>query len=180
MDFLQKVFYGVFELPLLRNAQKRHKKKKKKKGTYLPHFPSARYTSLSILFFFGAPRSASSISHIHIAPGSQMCAAAPLYHATPCAPLLAFFLAASADTTVYTCLRYREGVQTTRGKETEADRLLKAKKSLSRQQWVRHSAGRIDIAFKRKSYGMALVLASARAPSEKGRTGYFQDATPPR
>jgi hypothetical protein len=26
MDFLQKVFYGVFELPLLRNAQKRHKK----------------------------------------------------------------------------------------------------------------------------------------------------------
>jgi hypothetical protein len=28
MDFPQKVFYGVFELPLLRNAQKRHKKKK--------------------------------------------------------------------------------------------------------------------------------------------------------
>ena len=27
MDFPQKVFYGVFELPLLRNAQKRHKKK---------------------------------------------------------------------------------------------------------------------------------------------------------
>jgi hypothetical protein len=25
MDFPQKVFYGVFELPLLRNAQKRHK-----------------------------------------------------------------------------------------------------------------------------------------------------------
>jgi hypothetical protein len=24
MDFLQKVFFGVFELPLLRNAQKRH------------------------------------------------------------------------------------------------------------------------------------------------------------
>jgi hypothetical protein len=24
MDFPQKVFYGVFELPLLRNAQKRH------------------------------------------------------------------------------------------------------------------------------------------------------------
>jgi hypothetical protein len=30
MDFPQKVFCGVFELPLLRNAQK-------KKGTYLPH-----------------------------------------------------------------------------------------------------------------------------------------------
>jgi hypothetical protein len=36
MDFPQKVFYGVFELPLLRNAQKRHKNKIKK-GTYLPH-----------------------------------------------------------------------------------------------------------------------------------------------
>jgi hypothetical protein len=36
MDFPQKVFYGVFELPLLRNAQKRHKKNwKKKGGTYL-------------------------------------------------------------------------------------------------------------------------------------------------
>jgi hypothetical protein len=30
---------GVFEFPLLRNAQKRHKRKKKEKkgGTYLPH-----------------------------------------------------------------------------------------------------------------------------------------------
>jgi hypothetical protein len=27
MDFLQKYFYGVFELPLPRNAQKRTKKK---------------------------------------------------------------------------------------------------------------------------------------------------------
>jgi hypothetical protein len=40
MDFPQKVFNGVFELPLLRNAQKRRKKisklKKKKKGRYLP------------------------------------------------------------------------------------------------------------------------------------------------
>jgi hypothetical protein len=26
MDFPQKVVFGVFELPLLRNAQKRHKK----------------------------------------------------------------------------------------------------------------------------------------------------------
>jgi hypothetical protein len=31
MDFSQKVFCGVFELPLVRNAQKRHKKKEKKK-----------------------------------------------------------------------------------------------------------------------------------------------------
>jgi hypothetical protein len=40
IDFPQKVFYGVFEVPLLRNAQKRHKKsqklKNKQKGTYLP------------------------------------------------------------------------------------------------------------------------------------------------
>jgi hypothetical protein len=36
MDFPQKVFFGVFELPLLRNAQKRHKKNIKK-STYLPH-----------------------------------------------------------------------------------------------------------------------------------------------
>jgi hypothetical protein len=59
MYFPQKVFYGVFELPVLRNAQKRHYiffLFKKKEGTYLPHLSSARYTSLSILFFFGAPR----------------------------------------------------------------------------------------------------------------------------
>jgi hypothetical protein len=31
MDFPQKVFGGVFELSLLRNAQKRHKRKKNKK-----------------------------------------------------------------------------------------------------------------------------------------------------
>jgi hypothetical protein len=36
IGFPQKGFYGVFELPLLRNAQKRHKKKKKKKRRYLP------------------------------------------------------------------------------------------------------------------------------------------------
>jgi hypothetical protein len=42
---MPKVFNGVCELPLLRNAQKRHtkksqkiKKKSKTKGTYLPHF----------------------------------------------------------------------------------------------------------------------------------------------
>jgi hypothetical protein len=33
MDFLQKIFmYGVFELPLPRNAQKRTKKKSRKKS----------------------------------------------------------------------------------------------------------------------------------------------------
>jgi hypothetical protein len=41
MYFPKKKCYGVFELPLLRNAQKRHKTnlkiKKKKKPTYLPH-----------------------------------------------------------------------------------------------------------------------------------------------
>jgi hypothetical protein len=31
MDFLQKCFYGVFELPLPRNAQKRTKKSQGKK-----------------------------------------------------------------------------------------------------------------------------------------------------
>jgi hypothetical protein len=31
MDFLQKYFYGVFELPLPRNAQKRTKKKSQEK-----------------------------------------------------------------------------------------------------------------------------------------------------
>jgi hypothetical protein len=30
IDFPQKVLYGVFELPLLRNAQKRHKQKSQK------------------------------------------------------------------------------------------------------------------------------------------------------
>jgi hypothetical protein len=42
MDFPQKVFNGVFELPLLRNAQKRHKKysqKKKKKKKKAPTYP---------------------------------------------------------------------------------------------------------------------------------------------
>jgi hypothetical protein len=45
IDFPKKVFYGVFELPLLRNAQKHHKKsqklKKKQKDSYLIYWPSA-------------------------------------------------------------------------------------------------------------------------------------------
>jgi hypothetical protein len=39
MDFPQNIFYGVFELPLLRNAQRRHKKSPKtikKKERHLP------------------------------------------------------------------------------------------------------------------------------------------------
>jgi hypothetical protein len=38
MDFPKKALYGVFELPLLRNAQKRHNKKvtQKKTNKYLP------------------------------------------------------------------------------------------------------------------------------------------------
>jgi hypothetical protein len=61
MYFPKKVFNGVFELPLLRNAQKRHKKnlkiKNKKGKRHLPtpfsgHLPDIRG---SILFFLGAP-----------------------------------------------------------------------------------------------------------------------------
>jgi hypothetical protein len=44
MDFPKKVFNGVFELPLLRNAQKRHKNththtkhNQKKEGAVVPH-----------------------------------------------------------------------------------------------------------------------------------------------
>jgi hypothetical protein len=40
LDFLQKVLHGVFELPLLRNAQKRYNKnlknKKEEEGTVVP------------------------------------------------------------------------------------------------------------------------------------------------
>jgi hypothetical protein len=48
MYFPQKVFYGVFELPLLRNARKRHKKnqknqQQKKVPTYpIYHLPGIR------------------------------------------------------------------------------------------------------------------------------------------
>jgi hypothetical protein len=61
MDFPQKVFCGVFEFPLLKNAQKRHNKKshkkiKKKKGIYLPHLVTiCQIYAGFILFFFGAP-----------------------------------------------------------------------------------------------------------------------------
>jgi hypothetical protein len=61
MDFPQKVFYGVFELPLLRNAQKLHKKSQifinYKKKRHLPtpfsgHLPDIHRFNF---FFFGAP-----------------------------------------------------------------------------------------------------------------------------
>jgi hypothetical protein len=60
MDFPQKVFNGVFELPWLRNAQKRHKKKsqklKTKEGTYLPHLVAICQIYVGFnFFFFGAP-----------------------------------------------------------------------------------------------------------------------------
>jgi hypothetical protein len=57
MDFPQKVFYGVFELPLLRNAQKRHKifsqkEKKKKEGAYLPHLVAICQIYVGFNFLF--------------------------------------------------------------------------------------------------------------------------------
>jgi hypothetical protein len=57
MDFPQKVFYGVFELPLLRSAQKRHKqnlknKTKKQKGTYLPDLLAICQIYPRFIFFF--------------------------------------------------------------------------------------------------------------------------------
>jgi hypothetical protein len=52
------------QLPLMRNAQKRHKKINKKKGTYLPDLSSTRYTSLSF-FFSSAPLARA---HPHPAP----------------------------------------------------------------------------------------------------------------
>jgi hypothetical protein len=39
MDFPPKEFYGVFELPLLRNAQKHHKKHLKKITKNVPWYP---------------------------------------------------------------------------------------------------------------------------------------------
>jgi hypothetical protein len=60
IDSPQKVFYGVFELPLLRNAQKRHKKIKKikkKPERYPPDLLAiCQIYPRFIFFFFGAPR----------------------------------------------------------------------------------------------------------------------------
>ena len=62
MDFPQKVFYGVLNSPCWethKNAIKtisKIKKIKRRGGTYLPDLSSARYTSLSFVFFYGAPR----------------------------------------------------------------------------------------------------------------------------
>jgi hypothetical protein len=39
MYFPKKVLNGVFELPLLKNAQKRHKKNKNKKKKKVPTYP---------------------------------------------------------------------------------------------------------------------------------------------
>jgi hypothetical protein len=57
MDSPQKVFYGVFEPLLLRNAQKRHKAKLKKKKRYLPTpFSICQiYVAFNFILIFGAP-----------------------------------------------------------------------------------------------------------------------------
>jgi hypothetical protein len=56
IDFPQKVFYGVFELPLLRNAKNAIKKlkklKKKQKGTYLPDLLAICQIYPRFIFFF--------------------------------------------------------------------------------------------------------------------------------
>jgi hypothetical protein len=62
MDSPQKACFGVFELPLLRNARKRHKIKQKiKEGTYLPHLVAIcqihaawRLVPFSFLFIFSS------------------------------------------------------------------------------------------------------------------------------
>jgi hypothetical protein len=72
MDFPEKAFDGVFELPLLRNAQKRHKRKsqkklKKRKGTYLPHLVAICQIYVAFNFLFlDAPcaHRASSLSYL--------------------------------------------------------------------------------------------------------------------
>jgi hypothetical protein len=59
MDFLQKYFYGVFELPLPRNAQKRTKKKSQEKksrmvGGWVGDLVNVRGGPSN--FFLAAPR----------------------------------------------------------------------------------------------------------------------------
>jgi hypothetical protein len=59
MDFLQFFFYGVFELPLPRNAQKRTKKrsqeKKSRRGGWVG-LGFSKSTGGSVDFFWAAPR----------------------------------------------------------------------------------------------------------------------------
>jgi len=52
MDFLQKQFYGVFELPLPRNAQKRTKTKVKKKYLGLVGSSKANQIYIGVRLFF--------------------------------------------------------------------------------------------------------------------------------
>ena len=64
MDFLQKYFYGVFELPLSRNAQKRTKKKSQEKksrmvGGWVWDLANARGGVRR--FFLAAPRGGGGI-----------------------------------------------------------------------------------------------------------------------
>ena len=56
-------FNGVFELPLLRNAQKRHKKNKNKIGTYLPHLVAICQIYVAFNFFsLGRPLAGAHLS----------------------------------------------------------------------------------------------------------------------
>jgi hypothetical protein len=48
--FSPNVFYGVFELPLLRNAQKRHKKISKKKKKTTPFIICQVYVAFNFIF----------------------------------------------------------------------------------------------------------------------------------
>jgi hypothetical protein len=72
IDFPQKVFDGVFELPLLRNAQKRHKKnlkknRKKQKGTYLPDLLAICQIHPRFIFFsLSAPCDAAAFGTCQI------------------------------------------------------------------------------------------------------------------
>jgi hypothetical protein len=55
MDFPQAVFNGVFELPLLRNAQKRHNKISKNKKKHLPHLVPISQIYVAFKLFSLAP-----------------------------------------------------------------------------------------------------------------------------
>jgi hypothetical protein len=65
MDFLQKYFYGVFELPLPRNAQKRTKKKsreQKSDGGWVG-LKFSKCTGGSVDFFFAGPSLHATSTH---------------------------------------------------------------------------------------------------------------------
>jgi preprotein translocase subunit YajC len=90
MYFTQKVFYGVFELPLLRNAQKRHKKKLKKLkkvGTYLPHFIICQVYVAFNFIFLRRPSSKTRPKNLKKSPkkGRQVGTSGGVSFGAPCA-----------------------------------------------------------------------------------------------